>query len=385
MDFKKQKLFIILVFSLMFFVVLFMGSEPQQRSKPGQRYIIDNIVSPAVEEMKKAPVPGRYEKQGYSYTVLDTAEVPAFFKKFVLENDSYYDNDIDSYVFIRNITAQGSSEVYARIEIRRSFETYFYSFIYSKKIIVLSILMAIAGIAVFFIFTSYRHALEARSEGEKYTAVQRMSRGLAHEIRNPLNAMYLSIDLISRDRKCAKCEENEEISEYLGIIKSEVRRLDDLVKRFMDYSKDIKVNRQKESLKELVHMVSSFLAPLAAEKKAVMDVDCPDIELNIDHDLIYQSLLNVFKNAVEAVRPGGRVRFYYNAAGSFAELFVEDDGDGIKPANLPKIFDFYFSTKVEGSGIGLALTKKFIEAHGGSISAASENKKTCFKITLPLQ
>ncbi len=385
MDFKKQKIFIILVFALMFFVVLFMGSEPQQRSKPGQRYIIDNIVSPAVEELKKNPVPGRYEKHEYACTVLDTAELPAFFKKIILDNDSYYDNDIDSYVFIRNINASGSGEVYAKIEIKRGYETNFYSFIYSKKLIVLSILMAIAGIAVFFIFTSYRHALEARSENEKYTAVQRMSRGLAHEIRNPLNAMYLSVDLISRDHKCSACDNNEEFSEYLGIIKSEVRRLDDLVKRFMDYSKDIKVKRQKESLKELVYMVSSVLAPLAAEKKAVIDLKCPELELEIDHDLIYQSLLNVFKNAIEALRPGGMVRFYYEVKGAFVDIFVEDDGEGIKPANMIKIFDFYFSTKVEGSGIGLALTKKFIEAHGGNISATSENNGTCFKITLPLR
>jgi len=385
MDFKKQKIFIILVFALMFFVVLFMGSEPQQRSKPGQRYIIDNIVSPAVEELKKNPVPGRYEKHDYACTVLDTKEVPAFFKKFISDNDSYYDNDIDSYVFVRNINASGPGEVYARIEIKRDIETYFYGFIYSKKIIVLSILMAIAGIAVFFIFTSYRHALEARSEGEKYTAVQRMSRGLAHEIRNPLNAMYLSVDLIAKDRKCAECENNEEFSEYLGIIKSEVRRLDDLVKKFMDYSKDIKVKRRKESLKELVYMVSSVLAPLASEKKIAVALECPELELEIDHDLIYQSLLNIFKNAVEAVHSGGMVRFYYEVKGAFVHIFVEDDGEGIKPANMPKIFDFYFSTKVEGSGIGLALTKKFIEAHGGTISAASENKKTCFKIILPLQ
>jgi signal transduction histidine kinase len=384
MDFKKQKIFIFLVFVLMFFVVIFMGSEPQQRSKPGQRYMIDNILSPAVEEIKKTPAPGRYEKRGYSYTILDTAEVPAFLKEFVSDNDSYYDADIDSYVFVRNINTSGSEEVYAKIDIHRGFETYFFSFIYSKKIIVLSILMTIAGIAVFFIFTSYRHALEARSEGEKYTSVQRMSRGLAHEIRNPLNAMYLSLDLISRDRKCAECGNNEEFSEYLGIIKSEVRRLDDLVKRFMDYSKEIKINRRKESLKELSYMVSSVLTPLAAEKKVAIDLKCPELELDIDHDLIYQSLLNVFKNAVEAAKPGGTVRLYYEVSASFVDIFVEDDGEGIKPSNMPKIFDFYFSTKTEGSGIGLALTRKFITAHGGNISATSENNMTRFKITLPL-
>jgi len=384
MDLQRQKLYIILIFLLIFFVVLFIGSEPRQRSKPGQRYIIDNLLPPIIEEIKKNPVAGRYEKQDYSYTIFDASRVREIFDECVAENDSYHDNAADSYIYVRKIKVSASEEILARIEIKRSLNTYFFNFLYSKKIIVLSIFIAIAGIAVFFIFASYRHALDAQSENQKYLAVQRMSRGLAHEIRNPLNSMYLSLDLISRHDECSGCEKNDELGECLGIIKSEVRRLDDLVKRFMDYSKDIKIKRSRQSLKDIVQSVISVLSPLALEKKAVIKFDGSDIEAAIDHDLVYQSIFNVMKNAVEAVQNGGRIDISYSIQGRFVEIRVVDDGEGIKEADMPKIFEFYFSTKNEGSGIGLALARKFIDAHGGSISAVSEKNNTCFLIKLPV-
>lgn len=385
MDPKKQKFYIVLVFLLMFFVVLFMGSEPRQRSKPGQRYIIDNLLPPIIEDIKKNPAAGRHEKTDYAYTIFDASRVREIFDECVAENESYHDNDNDSYIYVRKIKVAAGEDVLARIEIKRSLNTYFFNFIYSKKIIVLSFLMAIAGIAVYFIFSSYRHAIDAQSENQKYLAVQRMSRGLAHEIRNPLNSMYLSLDLISRHDECSGCGKNDELGECLGIIKSEVRRLDDLVKRFMDYSKDIKLKRSKESLKEIVQSVISVLSPLALEKKAAIKFDGSDVTVDIDHDLIYQSLFNVIKNAVEAVQSGGNIDISYSLQGAAVEIVVADDGAGIKEADLPKIFEFYFSTKNEGSGIGLALARKFIDAHGGNISASCEKNKTRFIIKLPVR
>ena len=430
MSFKRQKFFLILIFFLLFITILLMSSEPPFGFKPphgemghmrppgcdtnevlmprpdnssevgmsarrdgydkgpGEKPPHEGFIMKILDEIPKDQKAGKYETEHCSYTILsDTAEaVSAITRDLLSGGATYFRESDDRMMFFRKLSGQGSGEVNIIIEMKRGGPARnFIGIIYAKKLIIFSSVLVIAGIAIFFIFVSYRHSVEAQNENQKYQSVKRMSYGLAHEIRNPLNAMHLSLEVLKSNIEDAEGLKTGESAECLDIIGSEIKRLDELVKRFMEYSKEIKLKRARTSINKLVNSAVSVLTPIAAEKNIKIEVKSDhEFEADIDSDLIYQGFINVIKNAVEAVSVGGSVEVSCAKTTAGVEIMVIDNGEGIKAENMPKIFDFYFSTKKEGSGIGLAVTKKFVEAHGGSVSAVSADGRTCFTIKLPV-
>jgi len=427
MSFKRQKFFLILIFILLFITILLMSSEPpfgfkiphggkgpgcdsnevslagsgstsearisgkkdagHEKRKGGMRLPHEEFISRILEDIPKDQKTGKYETEHCSYTILDTAEAASAITRDILSGGAtYFRESDDRMIFFRNLTERPDGDASVIIEMKRGGpERNFIGVIYAKKLIIFSSVLVIAGIAIFFIFVSYRHSVEAQNENQKYQSVKRMSFGLAHEIRNPLNAMHLSLEVLKSNIDDPEGMKKAESAECLDIIGSEIKRLDELVKRFMEYSKEIKLKRARTSVNKLVNSAVLVLAPIAAEKNVKIAVSSDsEFEADIDSDLIYQGFINVIKNAVEAVSVGGSVEVSCEKKAAAASIVVTDDGEGIKPENMPKIFDFYFSTKKEGSGIGLAVTKKFVEAHGGSITASSAAGKTCFTIKLPV-
>ncbi len=430
MSFKRQKFFLILIFILLFITILLMSSEPpfgfkpphaerghnktagdsNEVSLPGvnnssevgisekkdngrekrqgkMRPPHEEFIEKILEEIPKDQKAGKYETEHCSYTILDTVEAVNVITRDILSGGATYFRESDEQmIFFRKLDGRTSGGTSVIIEMKRGgLERNFIGIIYAKKLIIFSSVLVIAGIAIFFIFVSYRHSIEAQNENQKYQSVKRMSFGLAHEIRNPLNAMHLSLEVLKSNIDDPEGLKKGESVECLDIIGSEIKRLDELVKRFMEYSKEIKLKRARTSVNKLVNSAVSVLTPIASEKNIKIDIaSTVEFEADIDSDLIYQGFINVIKNAVEAVPVGGSVRISCAKTPAGAEIIVEDNGEGIKPENMPKIFDFYFSTKKEGSGIGLAVTKKFVEAHGGSIGAVSGPGKTCFTIKLPV-
>ncbi|HNY12337.1 MAG TPA: HAMP domain-containing sensor histidine kinase [Candidatus Wallbacteria bacterium] len=359
-----------------------------QNKRSGRRMPHEEFVSRVLDEIPKDQKAGRYEAEHCTYTILDTIEATNVLTRDILSSGGFYMRESEEcMVFFRKITQKDSREVNVIIEMgmRNGPERDFIGIIYARKLIIFSLVLIIAGIAIFFIFVSYRHSVEAQNENQKYQAVKRMSHGLAHEIRNPLNAMHLSLEVLKcnvEDPEGVKKGENEEC---VAIIDSEIKRLDELVKKFMEYSKEIKIKRAKTSLNKLINSAVLVLTPIASEKNITIGIKSErEIEADIDSELIYRCFINVIKNAVEAANVGGIVEILCGKTSAGAEFVITDNGEGVKPENMPKIFDFYFSTKKEGSGIGLALTKKFVEAHNGSINATSVAGKTSFVIKLPV-
>lgn len=406
MSVKKIKFFIALIFILIFLDVFFMlnegpppwekrfdGSMPGGEDRPPRsvrldKKNIDNFLAPILDEISSGshgPRGGRHDEK---YSILDGSEAADSLRKNSASDDFYFESadfSSDPVIFIRKVNKMSGGEVFARIEVKRDKILRPPPLIFSRQFVLFMIMIVISGIAVFFIFSFYRLGVEARSESQKHQSVQRMSRGLAHEIRNPLNAMRMSVEMIGRGIEKVNMEKKEDVDEYMSILKTEIMRLDGLVNRFMEYSKDIKLKYSRSSVKQLIESVVRVIAPLAEEKKASISLDgSADVEIDIDADVIYQCFFNVIKNAVESVDTNGHIGISYSRgrAGG-CEIKITDNGGGITAENLPKVFDFYFSTKSEGSGIGLALTKKFIEAHGGGISVSSGEKSTCFTIYLP--
>lgn len=385
MKLDGHRTLIILITVMVIFIAAFMANEPRNKSKGGQRHIVEGILAKAMAEIKASGSgPGMYSGDGYKYEILKNVTDENIAGECVDRIGSYYDENDDSYVFFRQFGKGGGEKTYVRIIIKRDFWVDFHSFINSKKSVVLMTILLLAAISLYFIFASYNHSIKAEIESQKYQSMQKLARGLAHEIRNPLNAMHLSLQLIGDSRVAWN---QAEVNECLDIIKDEIKRLDDTVERFMRYSKEINLNRETIDINSIVEKITKVTAPLFEQKKASLSfvTGGGNIFAFADETLIHQTILNIVKNAAEAIIEGGTasINTSVSADAKSAIIEISNDGPRIAEKNLPKIFDFYFTTKVEGSGIGLALGKKVIEAHGGKISVKSSDKQTTFTIEIP--
>jgi signal transduction histidine kinase len=218
---------------------------------------------------------------------------------------------------------------------------------------------------------------------DRLAALSRVSGGVAHEVKNPLNAMLLHVEVAR-----AKLSHGDTALEpQMDIISSEILRLDRVVKTFLDFTRPVELNLANMPVDEFVKDLVDLARPqadasgirVAAEQKA------EGVEVRIDRDLLKQALLNIVVNAIEAMPGGGDLRLESSVAGDTAEIRVADSGPGIPPDLREKIFRLYFTTKQKGSGIGLAMAFRIVQLHDGTIDFTSEpGKGTAFFIRLPI-
>jgi PAS domain S-box-containing protein len=211
----------------------------------------------------------------------------------------------------------------------------------------------------------------------RMAALSRLTSGVAHEIKNPLNAIALHLEVLKSRLEDAEPE--------VGVISREIKRLDNVVKTFLNFNKPLELKLSTLNLTALVEDVATLVAPDAKAKGIAMETELDSgAWVNGDQDLLKQALLNVVVNAMEAMREGGRLRIQTGIGGGESAITVADDGPGIPPDVRDKIFNLYFSTKENGSGIGLAMTFRVIQMHGGTIDFVSEpGKGASFRLRLP--
>jgi signal transduction histidine kinase len=216
----------------------------------------------------------------------------------------------------------------------------------------------------------------------RLSAISRLSSGVAHEIKNPLNAILLRLDLL----KVRLGDVDEELSQELEILSKEVLRLNRVVTTFLDFSRPVEVHFEDVDLAALAREVTELVRPQAAVAKIEVESDAVGpAEMRGDPDLLKQAILNLVTNAVEAMsQSGGKLRVSVNREGSKWILQVADTGPGI-PENLrAKVFQLYFTSKAKGSGIGLAMTYRAAQLHNGTITFTSESGAgTTFRLEFP--
>lgn len=226
---------------------------------------------------------------------------------------------------------------------------------------------------------------EARVDVEaarRLVALSRITSGVAHEIKNPLNAMMLHLEIA-----CDKAQKGSDTMTELGIVKSELLRLDRVVKALLDFHRPVDVRAVTCRLGTLATDVAALIRPQADAQNVRVSVedDAGDSVVMCDMDLLKQSILNVAVNSLEAMRTGGMLRFITRSEEKESVLVIEDTGPGIPPEIQDKIFNLYFTTKQSGTGIGLAMAYRILQLHGGTISLASEpGKGTACRLALPL-
>lgn len=218
---------------------------------------------------------------------------------------------------------------------------------------------------------------------ERLAALSRVSGGVAHEVKNPLNAILLHVEVAR-----AKLGRGDtEVGPQMEIVSREILRLDRVVKTFLDFTRPVELHFSNIPLPELVSEIVDLARPQAESSRIRVSVhqNGEGGEVRVDRDLLKQAFLNVVVNAIEAMPQGGELRFESKATGDIAEIRISDTGPGI-PADLrDKIFRLYFTTKKEGSGIGLAMTFRVVQLHDGTIDFTSEpGKGTTFSIRLPI-
>jgi signal transduction histidine kinase len=219
---------------------------------------------------------------------------------------------------------------------------------------------------------------------DRLSAISRISSGVAHEVKNPLNAILLHVEVarskISRG--------DTDVAEQMEIISREILRLDRVVRTFLDFTRPVELQLDNVPVQELVREIVDLAGPQTAAANIQMTVhqEVDGVEVRVDRDLLKQAMLNVVVNAIQAMPEGGELHFEASANEETAELRISDSGVGIPDELREKIFRLYFTTKRQGSGIGLAMTFRIVQLHDGTIDFTSEaGKGTTFVIRLPIE
>jgi PAS domain S-box-containing protein len=219
---------------------------------------------------------------------------------------------------------------------------------------------------------------------ERLAALGRITAGVAHEVKNPLNSMRLWLENL---KESLPPESDHGAQQAVQVLDKEIDRLDAVVKRFLDFTRPVEVRLEAtqlaDILREVVEVAQPQLKKANIQLAEVLPVDVPQVY--VDRGLLRQALLNLVLNAVEAMPNGGQLHLLLCRRGEMAEISVGDTGKGIAPENKQKIFQLFFTTRPGGSGIGLASTFRIVQLHNGSIDFTSEvGRGTTFRIELPL-
>jgi PAS domain S-box-containing protein len=219
---------------------------------------------------------------------------------------------------------------------------------------------------------------------ERLAALSRITAGVAHEVKNPLNSMRLWLENL---KESLPADSDGGAQQAVQVLDKEIDRLDTVVKRFLDFTRPMEVRLEATQLADILREVTEVAQPQLQKSNVqlaqLLPIDVPQVY--VDRGLLKQAVLNLVLNAVEAMPNGGRLHLVLSRRGEMAEITVGDTGKGIPPENKQKIFQLFFTTRPGGSGIGLASTFRIVQLHNGSIEFTSEvGRGTTFRIELPL-
>jgi PAS domain S-box-containing protein len=217
----------------------------------------------------------------------------------------------------------------------------------------------------------------------RISASGRVTRGVAHEVKNPINAIVLHLQLLRNKLQ----DVDPATSRHVDIIDSEIHRLDRVVQILVDFTRPRDLHLEETDLRSVLEEVALLAAPDAEQHGVTLARELPPdtIPVKVDADFIKQAILNVVLNGVQSMPDGGNLAISARRTEDAVNIEVRDQGAGIPASVQDKIFELYFTTKKTGSGIGLAQTYQIMMWHYGSVDFESEEGKgTTFRLRLPL-
>lgn len=225
---------------------------------------------------------------------------------------------------------------------------------------------------------------EEAKRKEKLTAMGQLASGVAHEIRNPINAIGMIAQRLNKE--FTPTINQDEYSDITQLLKSEVNRINKIITQFLGYAKPLELIKKETDIKHYFEEIYYLFEDQAKQRGINLSLQSNEvIKVTIDPDLIKQALMNIIQNAFDAVVNDGQIFLSYYKSKTNLVIEVKDNGSGISQDQIKKIFDLYYTNKKDGNGIGLSISQKIISQHNGTISVSSkENQGTTFKITLPM-
>lgn len=227
-------------------------------------------------------------------------------------------------------------------------------------------------------------AIESELElSRRMAAIGRLTSGVGHEVKNPINAIVVHVELLKSKLTGADAP----ASRHLEIIEAEIHRLDRVVQLLVDFSRPVELRLQETDLREVIDDILVLSSAELSTHNVILESVMParPLVVNVDTDLIKQAALNVIQNGAQSMPEGGKLRVVLEEQRKYAVLRISDQGPGIPEEIKEKIFDLYFTTKTGGSGIGLAMTYRILQLHYGSIEVQSNPEQgTEFLLRIPL-
>ncbi|TWU08167.1 two-component system sensor histidine kinase NtrB [Stieleria varia] len=224
---------------------------------------------------------------------------------------------------------------------------------------------------------------------ERFMGLGSVAAGLHHEIKNPLAALSLHIQLL--EEQLDDPDARDEIEKAMQVIKTEIARVGSVLEGFRDFASIENLQLAEVNLPELIQRQLDLIRPKAEQHRVRLRWECDeqaDVALQLDRVRIEQVLLNLMLNAIQAMPSGGTLEIRCEPTQLSGEpalaIHVSDSGNGIPESSRPRVFDAYFTTKGDGTGMGLALSDKIVRQHGGSLDFTTSTAGTTFTMILPI-
>jgi signal transduction histidine kinase len=265
-----------------------------------------------------------------------------------------------------------------------------------RKTVVLSVFffLIFGVLAITLIWVNQNRHLKKMKEledrirlADRLSSLGHLAAGVAHEIRNPLNAIGMGIQRLKREFPPPEESKQEEFLSFTDLIFKEIRRVNQIIEQFLTLSRPFQLHLKESRIEDLLKNGITLLREEAASMGIhIEDKISPSLPpVLLDEEKLTQALINIMKNGMQAMGRGGQLRIEAHSVKDSVEINITDTGVGIPADRMEKIFNYYYTTKDNGVGLGLPITHRIIEAHGGRLKVKSQvGKGTCMTLTLPI-
>jgi two-component system CheB/CheR fusion protein len=234
--------------------------------------------------------------------------------------------------------------------------------------------------------TARQHREREAQRAQQFALLGRLAAGVSHEIRNPLGAVVLHVDLLEEELRQPSTNSAAEMAQALAEIKTNLARLDDLVQDYLSLVRVGHLERTPQDLGAALHAWASAWQSRAAARGMTLQVEGVAVlgQVAFHGNTLHRALRNLVQNALDAMEPGGTVTLVGQPTATQVQLHIRDTGRGIPAARLATIFEPLYTTKPGGTGLGLYIVQEIVAAHEGQVSVASvEGQGTTVTVTLP--